>query len=223
MTERPQPERMSDFFDARSEGYEKHMERTVTSFSGFYEAIASPFPETEDALNILDIGCGTGLELDVILSRAPNAIVTGIDVSAGMLNRLREKHVDRADRLRLVQGSYLEIPLGEGAYDYAVSVMTLHHLLPPNKRDLYCRIRRALKREGAYVEGDWVVSPEEERRHLAEYEEQMRAIGASEGGSYHIDVPLSLETQTRLLKAAGFSTVDVIWQADGNSVYVARG
>jgi hypothetical protein len=100
--------------------------------------------------------------------------------------------------------------------------MTLHHLLPPEKRELYCRIRRALKREGAYIEGDWVVSPAEERRYLSEREERIRALDASQEGGYHIDAPLSLETQTRLLTEAGFSTVEVMWQADGNSVYVAR-
>ena len=222
MENREQPEPMSDFFDARSEGYEEHMARTVISFDHFYQAIASPIPETDRAVRILDIGCGTGLELDVVLRKAPNAIVTGIDVSAGMLHRLRAKYADRAEQLHLVQGSYLRAPLDASDYDYALAVMTLHHLLPTRKRHLYRRIRDVLKSDGVYIEGDWVVSPEEERTYLAEYEARVRAVDASEEGMYHIDVPLSLGTERRLLLDAGFSTVDVIWQADGNSVYVAR-
>lgn len=34
------------------------------------------------------------------------------------------------DQLRLIQGSFLELPLGSGTCDFAVAVMTLHHLLP---------------------------------------------------------------------------------------------
>ena len=223
MAEPTGPERMADFFDARSDGYEERMARAVGSFDRFYRSIASPIPETDQALSILDIGCGTGLELDAILGKAPNAVITGIDASAGMLRKLREKHADQSERLRLIQGSYLHMPLGDAAYDFVVAVMTLHHLLPTRKRALYRRITAALKREGAYIEGDWVVSPEEERCYVLEYERRLRAFDTSEAGVYHIDVPLSMETQKHLLTEAGFSTVDVVWRADGNSVYVARG
>jgi len=223
MGELNQPERMADFFDVRAEGYEAHMERTVESFDRFYASIASPILATEAVLQILDIGCGTGLELDEILRKVPNAVVTGLDVSVGMLSRLRAAYADRSERLILVQGSYLEVPLVESVYDYVVAVMTLHHLLPAQKRDLYRRIRRSLVPGGVYIHGDWVVSPEDERRYLAGYDNRMQALGISEPGSYHIDIPLSLETETRLLLEAGFSAVDVIWESDGNAIAVASG
>jgi len=220
---RAQPERMDDFFNARAAGYEEHMEQAVVSFHQFYEAVASAIPQTDEALRILDIGCGTGLELDGILSRASNAIVTGVDVSERMLQQLRKAYAHRTQHLILVQGSYLEVPLGDAVYDYVVAVMTLHHLLPPRKRDLYSRIRRALEPDGAYIEGDWYVSPEDEVRYLSEYEKRMRELEPSEEGSYHIDVPLSLARQTRLLTEAGFSSVDVIWHTGGSGVLVAHG
>ncbi len=125
------------------------------------------------------------------------------------------------DQLNLIQGSYLDLPLGEGMYDFAVAVMTLHHLLPERKRELYERIRSALKVDGVYVEGDWVVSAAEERRYLRAYEERMVEWPDAGDGRYHIDVPLSLGRQRQLLLSAGFSSVDVIWQAQGNGVYVA--
>jgi tRNA (cmo5U34)-methyltransferase len=212
---------MDDFFDARAAGYEEHMEQAVVSFHQFYRAVASAISKTDEALQILDIGCGTGLELNDILSRVPNAILTGIDVSKRMLQQLREAYEDHARHLILVQGSYLEVPLGEAVYDYVIAVMTLHHLVPSRKRRLYPRIRRALKFDGAYIEGDWFVSPEDEACYLSEYERRMWELGPSEEGSYHIDVPLSLETQTHLLSEAGFSSVDVIWHADGNGVVIA--
>jgi len=223
MGRRTHPEGMAEFFDARQAGYEEHMAETVADFDRFYESIADPIPETNDALQILDVGCGTGLELHAVLSRAPNAVITGIDLSAGMLGRLRRTFVERLDQLHLIEGSYLDAPLSDSLYDFAMAVMTLHHLLPARKTELYRRIRRALKPDGAYIEGDWVVSPGEERRYLSEYHERVRGLPAADKGAYHIDVPLSMETQKSLLLDAGFSGVRVIWHAAGSMVCVARG
>ncbi|MEA3377329.1 MAG: class I SAM-dependent methyltransferase [Chloroflexota bacterium] len=199
------------------------MERSISDFHRFYESIARPISETDAAVQILDIGCGTGLELEAIFKKAPNALVTALDLSPGMLRELRKRYEVRLDQLTVIRESYLEVPLGEGDYDYAVGVMTLHHLLPARKKALYRRIRRALNRGGLYIEGDWVVSLEEERRYLSEYRERCGHLETSDEGGYHIDVPLSLETEKHLLLKAGFSSVDVIWQANGNGVYVARG
>jgi tRNA (cmo5U34)-methyltransferase len=212
---------MADFFDARFEGYDEQMALSVASFADFYASVGSPLPRTAEPLRILDIGCGTGLELEAIFDRAPCAQVTAVDLSRKMLEELRRKYADRLSQITLVQGSYLEVPFGEERYDYAVSVMTLHHLLPERKRRLYERVRRALRSGGKYVEGDYVVSEESSRRLLAEYEQQLRTLANPEQGAYHIDIPLSWETQRRLLLEAGFDRVEVIWQEGEALVYVA--
>jgi tRNA (cmo5U34)-methyltransferase len=219
----PQPEKMSDFFDARSEGYDAHMQGAMDAFEDFYAAIAGTIPRTEAALRILDVGCGTGLELDPILQRAPNAQITGVDLSDRMLARLRAKYADRWGQMTLIQGSYLALPLGAARYDWAVSAMTLHHLLPESKGRLYARIRRALKPGGRYVEGDYVVSPEKAARLLTAYREKMVAMKDPEEGAYHVDIPLSLDTQRALLLAAGFAEVEVVWEEGEAAVYMAGG
>jgi tRNA (cmo5U34)-methyltransferase len=214
------PERMADFFDVRSGGYDEDMRRSVSSFDQFYGCIASPIVDTKAKVRVLDIGCGTGLELEAILSKVPNAVVTGIDVSEQMLRRLADKYANYSKQMTLIKGSYLTVPFGEGVYDYAVAVMTLHHFVSDTKRKLYEKIRKALKRRGKYIEGDWVVSSARERQYLLEYEKKQR-LEVSEEGSHHIDIPFSLETQTRLLLEAGFSKVDVIWHEDEAAIYVA--
>ena len=216
-----QPERMADFFDARSDGYDDHMRRSISDFDAFYESIASPIPRTNRPIRVLDIGGGTGLELDSVLARAPHAWITVIDLSGGMLARLRDRHHERLDQLTLVQGSYLEIPFGESAYEHAIAVMTLHHLLPATRRRLYQRIRRALKSRGTYIEGDWVVSGPEERA----YRSHRRGMGGSvdgwADGRYHVDIPLTIESVTALLLEAGFSTVKTLWQGEGTALVAA--
>lgn len=71
-----------------------------------------------------------------------------------MLDQLRAKFRDRLDRFTLIQGHYLDLPLGEAVYDYAIATLTLHHLPPANKVRVYKHIRTALKPHGLYIEGD---------------------------------------------------------------------
>jgi tRNA (cmo5U34)-methyltransferase len=216
------PEKMSDFFDERCSGYDQHMQQFLDSFDVFYQGIAQPIPCTKAELRILDIGCGTGLELGPIFQRAPNARITGVDLSARMLECLRSKYASRLGQMTLIQGSYLDVPFGEAHYDYAVSVMTLHHLKPRRKGGLYERIRQALKEGGKYIEGDYVVSEEKAGQMLAEYREKMNRVKGSGAGAYHIDIPLTMEMQWELLLEAGFSKVELLWEQGEAVVYVAK-
>ena len=54
-------ESMSDFFTARVEGYDEHMLRDVEGCKEGYQRMAQLVPE--DTKNLLDLGCGTGLEI----------------------------------------------------------------------------------------------------------------------------------------------------------------
>jgi tRNA (cmo5U34)-methyltransferase len=215
---------MAAFFDARAAGYDAHMRGYIfndETFAQFYGAAAAPLPVTPAPIRVLDLGCGTGLELDYIFQRAPNAHITGIDLSGAMLDLLREQYGARLSQLTLIQDSYLTLDFGRAVFDYVISVMTVHHLLPDAKTALYRRIRSALKPGGIYIEGDYVVSPADEEQFLAEYAAQI-AERATSDGYYHLDIPFSLETQFRLLREADFATVELLWQAGLSAVYVAR-
>jgi tRNA (cmo5U34)-methyltransferase len=215
------PEKMGDFFDQRSSGYDAHMRQALDSFEAFYEAVAQPIPRTGEALQILDIGCGTGLELGPIFQRVPKAQITGIDLSAGMLAQLRSKHAERLGQIRLIQASYLQMPLAGTGYDYVISVMTLHHLRPATKRRLYEWIRRALKVGGRYIEGDYVVGKDKAGAACAAYQEKAVEVESRGAGNYHIDLPLTMAMQRQLLRQAGFEHADVIWAEVESAVYVA--
>lgn len=210
------PEEMEKFFACRSHGYDRHMQENVSSFEDFYRIIAQPIPQTKEPVKILDLGCGTGLELEAILKRAPRALITGIDLSGEMLEKLREKYIDFSSQINLIQGNYLEEDLGQGVFAYAVSVMTLHHLLPGLKQDLYTKIYSALRPGGKYIEGDYYVSPEKEQEFLEKY----RALDEEGRGRYHIDIPFSIETQRKLLLKAGFSLVELLWEKEEGGIMV---
>jgi len=222
VTERRLPEEMSQFFDTRADTYDAHMRSNIAGFQDLYQAVAAPIAETREPVSLLVPGCGTGIELEFIFKRAPNAVVTCVDLSANMLEQLKKKYESRSGQLEVVQASYLTLQLEPSAYDYVVAVMTFHHLLHDTKRQLYRRIHGALKPGGKYIEGDYVVPIERERELLQTYFSQAGELGLQEDGSHHIDIPFSIQTQVELLTQAGFDEVEATWQEAEAAVIMGR-
>ena len=172
--------------------------------------MAGQISPTEGQIRILDLGCGTGLELDQVFLRAPNARITGIDLAAGMLNRLREKYRSRADQIQLIEGNYLDVPFGEGEYDYAISSLTTHHLPPETKVIVYRKIFKALKPCGSYIEGDQTTSQEGEQDGLGRFRREVARLPEADRARWNYDITLSPDTNMRLLREAGFKVVHLI-------------
>jgi len=215
-------EKMAEFFDRRAASYDEHMRRSVAAFDDFYRSIAEPIERTEAPIAVLDLGCGTGLELGFIFEKAPNCRVTAVDLSHEMLVQLSEKYADKADQISLVQGSFLELPIEPERWDYIVSVMAMHHLTPEEKLSLYRKIRQGLKPGGLYIEGDYVVTEEEEEELLKRYHEFRQRNPDAKNGTYHIDIPFCPETQLRLLLDARFMKAEIRWEGEQAAVFVAR-
>ena len=201
-------EKMGEFFDSRLEGYEEHQLTGIASAQEFYPFTAECLPRMPGA-RILDLGCGTGLELGYYFALAPAAIVTGIDLAPGMLEALRGKFPDKA--LTLVLGSYFDLPFGENAFDAAVSVESLHHFTKEEKIPLYEKLRKALKAGGCFILTDYfALSGEEERARRAELLRLKSEQHLSDEAFYHYDTPLTVEHETEALLRAGFASVAVL-------------
>ena len=198
-------EQMNDFFAARVEGYDEHMRTTIEGADDFYAYTASLLPAEKDA-RVLDLGCGTGLELEEYFRLNPDAAVTGIDLSDAMLNALKAKFPDR--KLSLVQGSYFDVPFGENTYDAAVSVESLHHFTAEKKEGLYARLHAALKENGFFVLTDYFAESDEQETELFRNLKQLKQEqGLPEDVFFHYDTPLTVEHETQVLERAGFSEV----------------
>ena len=55
---------------------------------------------------LLDLGCGTGLELEEIFRIHPDIKVIGIDLTQPMLDKLSEKY--RSKNVMIIRASYLD-------------------------------------------------------------------------------------------------------------------
>ena len=201
-------ERMGEFFDARIDGYEEHQLTCIDHANEFYTFTAACLPKAPGA-QVLDLGCGTGLELGYYFGMMPSAEITGIDLAPGMLGRLRSKFPDKP--VTLILGSYFDVPLGENVYDAAVSVESLHHFTKADKVPLYEKLRKALKPGGYFILTDYFAASDKEERAFREEllrlrEEQRLA----DDDFYHFDTPLTVEHEKEALIDAGFSSAAVL-------------
>ena len=204
--ERKMLEKMGEFFNARLDGYEEHQMNTIESAREFYPFTAACLPRNDGA-RVLDLGCGTGLELEEFFRLNPGAFVTGIDLAKGMLDFLRAKFVDK--KLELVHGSYFDLPFGENLFDAALSVESLHHFTKEEKIPLYAKLRNALKSGGYFILTDYfALSDEDEAFFRGELIRLRKEQNLSDGEFYHYDTPLTVAHEREALLEAGFSSVE---------------
>lgn len=201
-------EKMAEFFEARLDFYDEHMLRDILGAVEFYPFTAGCLPKNKDA-TVLDLGCGTGLELEEYFKLNPTAKITGVDLSEGMLNALREKFTDK--EITLIQGSYFDVPFGENKFDSAVSVESLHHFTKEQKIPLYKKLHKSLKADGYFILTDYF-APDDEYETF--YQKELIRLEAEQGITdsefYHYDTPLTVAHETEALLEAGFSTVEVL-------------
>lgn len=196
-------EAMDAFFNARIGDYEEHMSR----WTAHYRWMAELIPEGTNTL--LDIGCGTGLELDTIFARLPDLQVTGIDMAEEMLAKLKEKHSSR--NLTLLQDDYFLYPFGESLYDGVISFETLHHFTAKSKVSLFSKICRCLKPGGFYLECDYIAASQAiEDLVFAESARRRKRDGIPADAFVHFDTPLTPEHEMQAMEDAGFSSVELV-------------
>lgn len=213
-------ERMDDFFAARVDGYDEHMYANIEGAADFYAYTASLLP-TEKEARVLDLGCGTGLELEEYFRINPEAEVTGIDLSEAMLKALKEKFPNR--KIRLAAGSYFDVPFGEKTYDAAVSVESLHHFPAEQKEALYRKLYAALRDNGFFVLTDYFAGSEElEEENFRNLKRLKEEQGLPDDVFFHYDTPLTADHEIRVLRQAGFSDVQILKRWKNTCTLLAR-
>lgn len=201
-------EKMNEFFNKRLDGYDEHMMTNIESSDVFYPFTADCLPK-KDGAKILDLGCGTGLELEQYFRLNPSAKITGIDLTESMLNALKNKFPEK--ELTLICGSYFDVPFDENTFDVAVSVESLHHFTKEEKIPLYTKLCKSLKDGGYFILTDYFASTDEDEQAFRnELLRLKKEQGIDDNEFYHYDTPLTVEHETEALLEADFSFVEVL-------------
>ncbi|TVQ45134.1 MAG: methyltransferase domain-containing protein [Gloeocapsa sp. DLM2.Bin57] len=99
---------------------------------------------------ILDLGCGTGLLLQALLARFPEAKLVGIDYSLEMLNIAKQR---LPDTVELHLGSAEDLPFTENSFELVISTSAFHYF--PNPVVAIQEATRVVKTNGNLVITDW--------------------------------------------------------------------
>ncbi len=208
-------EEMSEFFTKRLDGYEEHMLLWEKSYQMFAEEVPLKCKA------ILDLGCGTGMELDRIWQRNPDIEVTGVDLCQSMLNKLLDKHPHK--HLTTVCQDYFQYDMCHDKCEAIISFESLHHFLPEKKKKLYKKIFEGLKKDGLFILGDYIACCDEEEELLrSTCLEKRKQFAIPEDSFIHFDIPLTLEHEKELLLESGFAVEKVLDNPDGATIIVSR-
>ncbi len=102
---------------------------------------------------VLDIGCGTGTQLE--LYRQAGCVVIGVDPSPAMVERARGRLGDEV--VQLADASRL--PVADRSADLVLLSMTLHELAEDTRAKVMAEARRAVRDEGRLLVFDFHPGP----------------------------------------------------------------
>lgn len=155
---------------------------------------------------ILDLGCGNGHLLALVLAHCPGATGVGLDFSPTMLEQSRQRF-EGNDAVTLIDHN-MDDPLPDlGSFDCIVSSFAIHHCTDERKRELYTEIYERLEPGGVFGNLEHVSSPTQ-----TIHERFLIAMSISPEEEDPSNILLDVETQLRWLREIGFADVDCYWK-----------
>ena len=175
---------------------------------------------TPQARDLLDVGCGAGNYALKLLERLPGMNVTLLDLSLPMIERAA-KRVSMVTQGRVTpwQGDIREVEVLPGSIDVVTASAVFHHLRGEAEwRGVFEKLYRALRPGGSLWIADLVVheSPALQELMWRRYGDYLAHL---KGSSYRDqvfayiemeDTPRTLSFQTDLLRAVGFTGVEIL-------------
>lgn len=190
--------------------YVERVGRLAARAAGDAELVESLPTEVE---RVLDLGCGDGRLLEVVLRARPGATdAIGLDNSPPMIDRAVDRFAGD-DRVRILHhdlGS--ELP-ALGTFDVIVSGFAVHHLAHPRKQVLFHEIASVLRPGGVFANLEVV-----QCATAALQDEFYRRIERPGGDPE--DVLAGVDEQLGWMRDAGLDDVDCYWRWRGFALLV---
>ena len=124
--------------------------------AGVYEMCKEDYPPVLEELKqrqfreLLDVGCGTGPMIELLLKEFPDGQYTGIDLTPRMIEVARAKNLPHAEFL---VGDSENLPFAENTFDVVVCTNSFHHY--PDPQAFLNGAARVLKKGGRLILRDY--------------------------------------------------------------------
>jgi tRNA (cmo5U34)-methyltransferase len=219
-------------FDAHASEYDAHRRRLIPPYDAFYGNAVGVLGDLIPGgpKRVLDLGAGTGLLTRHLLAAYPNARVTLHDGAAAMLEEAKQA-LDATGNVDEYVVADLTDPLPHPSDHWCaiVSGLAIHHLSDDEKRDLFTRVRTALKPGGVFVNAEQIkgASPLFDNLNAVWHEHNAKQAGASDDDwraaerRMEHDQCSTVEDQLTWLREAGFEHADCVFKDHRFAVLVA--
>lgn len=221
---------VKEIFDAEYEEYDKNVRDTLPHYEEMnHKVIELVDYEQNKAIDILDLGIGSGFTAVGLLEKFPNSKLTGIDLSKKMIQMARNRLSRLSNKVSYVQGNIIDFkPIHK--YDVAVAVLSIHHLNREEKKQFFKKMFDALNENGLFIIGDLIIGDtrEETEKIEGEWKQYMiDALGAKTADkwmeNYKIeDIPDSVNNQLSWLRGEGFREVKCVWKKMNCAVFFGK-
>lgn len=109
----------------------------------------------KDSDTLIDVGCGTGVLIEIVKKEHPNLKIIGFDPDVNAL-RIAKRRLSKAGLQAEIIETFAEnLPLPDSSIDIAFSTLVFHHLPKEIKQKAIAEIYRVLKPQGKIVIADF--------------------------------------------------------------------
>ncbi len=205
-------------FNENAAQYDSQRVKLIPCFHDFYTIPVSLLNTQTNNPAVLDIGAGTGLLSSLILEKYPDADMTLIDISEKMFDVAKERLSNFPD-VKYILNDYTTYDF-DGEFDIIVSALSIHHLTDSEKKHLYQKVYKMLKKGGLFINADQVLgqTPFIETLYKSDWSQKIESSGLTEeelAAAYErtkLDKMSTLADQLNWLQESGFRDVDCVYK-----------
>ena len=205
---------IADEFNEFSKNYTNDMIRCVPYYLDLLSDCTKHLPKKFSPENILDLGCGNGNITSRLLPLFSNARYTLLDASQQMLSLC--KNIFQNPEIQYVQSYFNDFSFKEDHYDLIVAGFSIHHCKAKEKKELFQKIYKSLKKGGIFSYSDLMIGKDNsEHSKLLKKWKVFVNKSFSDGKKWEwimehyeeFDFPDNLNDQIEWLKNNGFDKI----------------
>lgn len=218
-------------FDDSVEYYDRWMKMALPRYDELFSIAVDLIPfEPEQAIDVLDLGAGTGLFSLHVWRKFPQGKFTLFDLAPKMLDVARLRFQDSPGQFQYEEMDFRNLQ-GQSQFDVVISSLSIHHLDQNEKRRLFSAIYHILRQGRVFINVDQIKGPTKHLRdlywsnwldHVRGQDASEQQIQASIERRKAYDKDDLLVDQLRWLDEAGFENVDLIYKHYFMGVFFAQ-
>jgi tRNA (cmo5U34)-methyltransferase len=143
-------------FNASIDYYDDWMRKALPNYDDLFGSAQKliPFAPTQ-AIDVLDLGAGTGLFSKHVKEKYPHASFVLYDLADKMLEVAKDRFRSCLSQFEFITGDYRTLQVTHD-FDLVISSLSIHHLTDDEKQALFRSIYGVLRKPGLFINIDQI-------------------------------------------------------------------